>query len=252
MNRVKRHPDLYDTVGRTYGQTRREDPRLAARIHAALGGARTVLNVGAGTGSYEPPNIAVIAVEPSAVMIAQRPPGSAPVLRAAAEALPLRDRSLDAALALWTVHHWADPGRGLTELRRVAGRIVIVASSVLLDRLWMTSDYWPAMARSRRPEIQPERLARVLGGPARIEPFPIPRDCLDGFCEAYWARPEAYLDPGIRAGMSAFSLLSDADTEPGLRRLTADLQSGAWDNQYGYLRDLDELDCGHRLVIAGP
>lgn len=246
-----RRPDAYDSLGRSYRQTRGEDPRLAARVHAALGEARTVLNVGAGTGSYEPGYLTVAAVEPSAVMISQRPPGSAPVLRAAAEALPLPDHSFDAAMALWTVHHWADPGSGLRELRRVAARVVVVAASALLNRLWLTSDYFPAMARTRRPEIQPERIASALGGQARIEPFPIPHDCVDGFGEAYWARPEAYLDPRLRAGMSAFALLSAAETEPGLRRLAADLASGAWDARHGRLRELDELDCGHRLIIAG-
>ena len=245
-----RRPDRYDSIGRSYRRTRREDPRLAARIHAALGAARTVVNAGAGTGSYEPRHLTVIAVEPSAVMIAQRPPRSAPVVQAVAEALPLPDRSMDAAMALWTIHHWADPARGLAELRRVAGTIVVVTPSVLLNELWLTRDYFPAMARARRPDLQPERIAAALGGSARIEPLLIPRDCTDGFGEAYWARPEAYLDPEVRAGMSAFTLLTPAETAPGLRRLAADLRSGAWDARHGQLRQLARLDCGHRLVIA--
>lgn len=251
MNRA-RHPARYDRLGRSYRLTRRPDPRLAARIHAALAGARTVVNVGAGTGSYEPGWLAVTAVEPSTVMIAQRPPDSAPVVQAVAEALPFDARSFDAAMALWTIHHWTDPAQGLAELRRVAGRVVIVASSVLLNQLWLTSDYFPAMARSRRPEIQPQQIADALGGRARILPLPIPHDCLDGFGEAYWARPEAYLDPRIRAGMSAFSLLTADQTEPGLRRLAADLESGAWDARHGHLRGRAELDCGHRLIIVDP
>ena len=249
-DRRVRRPDRYDSVGRSYRLTRRPDPRLAARIHAALAGARAVVNVGAGTGSYEPDWLAVTAVEPSAVMITQRPPGSAPVVQAVAEALPLRARSFDAAMALWTIHHWTDPARGVAELRRVASRVVIVAPSVLLNQLWLTSDYFPAMAAARRPEIQPRQIVDVLGGRARIFPLPIPRDCLDGFGEAYGARPEAYLDPRIRAGMSAFSLLTADETEPGLRRLAADIESGAWDARHGHLRDLAELDCGHRLIVA--
>jgi len=247
-----RRPDRYDGIGRSYTHTRREDPRLASRIHAALGPARTVVNVGAGTGSYEPRDRAVIAVEPSAVMIAQRPPGSAPVVQAVAENVPVGTRSVDAAMALWTIHHWTSPARGLAELRRIAATIVVVAPSILLNELWLSSEYFPAMTRTRRPEIQPERIADALGGNARIEPLPVPRDCTDGFGEAYWARPEAYLDPAVRAGMSAFTLLTRAETEPGLRRLAADLRSGAWDAKHGHLRDLAELDCGHRMIIACP
>ncbi|HEX4061896.1 MAG TPA: class I SAM-dependent methyltransferase [Streptosporangiaceae bacterium] len=250
MTRAVRSPDRYDGIGRTYQQTRREDPRLAGRIHAALGDARTVVNVGAGTGSYEPPGRAVLAVEPSAVMIAQRSARAAPVVQALAENIPLRDRCFEAAMALWTIHHWTDLARGLAELRRVAGRVVIVAPSILLDRLWLTTDYFPAMTRGRRPEIQPEQIARALGENVRIEPLPVPRDCVDGFGEAYWARPEAYLDPVVRAGMSAFALLTPEETEPGLRRLAADLESGGWDERHGHLRDLEELDCGHRLIVA--
>ena len=247
-----RRPDRYDTIGWSYRQTRREDPRLAARIHAALGTARSVVNVGAGAGSYEPGHLAVLAVEPSAVMIAQRPPGSAPVLQAVAEALPLRDRSAEAAMALSTIHHSADPARGLAELRRVASTIVVVAPSLRLNDLWLSRDYFPAMTRTRRPEIQPERIAEALGEHVRVEPLLVPRDCTDGFGEAFWARPEAYLDPQVRAGMSAFALLTPPETEPGLRRLAADLRSGAWDARHGHLRQLAELDCGHRLIVASP
>jgi len=246
----ERVPDRYDRLGVGYQQTRREDPRLVARIHAALGDARSVVNVGAGTGSYEPRRRTVAAVEPSAVMIAQRPPATAPAVRAAAEALPFGEHRFDAAMALWTIHHWADPGQGITELRRVARRVVIVAASDRLNQLWLTRDYFPAMVRARRPEIQPEHIAALLGGNVRIEPFPVPHDCLDGFGEAFWARPEAYLDPRIRAGMSAFGLLDEAEIRPGLQQLQADLRSGTWDARNGHLRQLAEFDCGLRLIIA--
>lgn len=247
-----RRPDRYDSIGRSYRHTRHPDPQLAERIHAALGNARTVVNIGAGTGSYEPPDRTVIAVEPSPVMIAQRPPGSPPVVQAVAESLPLRDRSADAAMALWTIHHWTSLPHGLAELRRVAAAVVIVAPSVRLNELWLSSEYFPAMMRTRRPEIQPEAIAQVLGGNVTIEPLTVPRDCTDGFGEAYWGRPEAYLDPDVRAGMSAFTLLTPAETEPGLHRLAADLRSGAWDARHSHLRELTELDCGHRLIIARP
>ena len=257
-----RRPDRYETLGRSYRQTRREDPRIAERIRASLGDARSVLNVGAGTGSYEPPGLRVVAAEPAEVMIRQRPGGAAPALRAVAEALPLRDGSFDAAMALLTVHHWSDPRRGLAELRRVASRIVLLLSSTLTSRMWLTSEYFPAMARHRRPDIQPGVIAGWLAGPGaghrgdrsrwrvRVEPLPLPRDCLDGFGEAFWARPETYLDPVARAGMSAFGLLTAAELRPGIDRLEADLASGAWQARHGRLRALDELDCGHRLIVA--
>jgi SAM-dependent methyltransferase len=247
----KRRSDVYDKLGIGYWLTRREDPRLASRIRAALGDALTVVNVGAGTGSYEPRDLSVIAVEPSEVMIAQRPSDAAPVVQAVAETLPFDDHSFDAGMALWTIHHWTDSDRGLAELRRVARRVVIMtASAAVMNRLWLTSDYWPGMAKDRRPELQPDVIAAKLGGTARIEPLPLPRDCMDGFGEAYWARPEAYLDAELRAGMSCFRLLEQAELEEGLARLEADLRSGAWDARHGTLRHLDELDCGHRLIIA--
>jgi SAM-dependent methyltransferase len=209
-----------------------------------------VLNIGAGTGSYEPDDCTVIAVEPSMVMIGQRPATAAPAVRAIAEALPFPDQSFDVAMALWTIHHWTDLCRGLKELRRVAGRIVIVTSSTVMNSVWLTNDYWPGMARQRRDDIQPKAVVDVLGSPARIEPLPLPRDCTDGMGEAFWARPEAYLDANVRAGMSCFHRLTQGELEHGLARLTADLDSGAWDRRYGYLRHIDELDCGHRLIVA--
>ena len=250
MTSPSRHPDAYDQLGRAYQHTRREDPRIAARIHAALGAARTIVNVGAGPGSYEPTGCQLIAVEPSDIMIRQRPAGAAPAVQAAAEALPLADRSLDAAMAVLTVHHWADPRRGLAELRRVAARVVIFCSSAVTSRMWLTADYFPAMARQRRPDIAPEQIAAQLEGEVHIEPVLLPADCQDGFGEAFWARPEAYLDPDVRAGMSAFGLLKPAEVESGLRHLAADLESGAWDARHGHLRQAAELDTGHRLIVA--
>jgi SAM-dependent methyltransferase len=249
MTVSERVPGRYDRLGVGYRRTRREDSRLGARIHAALGNARSVVNVGAGTGSYEPRDRAVVAVEPSAVMIDQRPSGAAPAVRAVAEALPFGKQRFDAAMAPWAIHHWADPGQGIAELRRVARSVVIVAASDQLNQLWLVRDYFPAIA-SQRPEIRPEHLAALLGGKVRIEPFPVPRDCQDGFGEAFWARPECYLDPRIRAGMSAFGLLDEAQIGPGLQQLQADLRSGIWDARHSRLRQLAEFDCGLRLIIA--
>ena len=245
----ERAPGRYDRLGVGYRHTRREDPRLVARIHAALGNGRSVVNVGAGTGSYEPADRVVVAVEPSAVMVAQRSPGAATAVRAAAEALPFGTRQFDAAMALWTIHHWADPAEGIAELLRVARRVVIVTASDRLNQLWLIRDYFPAMGW-RRPEIQPQHIAALLGCNVSTDPFPVPRDCLDGFGEAFWGRPEAYLDPRIRAGISAFMLLDSAELSDGLQRLDADLRSGAWDDRNGHLRQLGEYDCGLRLIVA--
>jgi len=244
-----REPDRYDLLGVGYQRVRHEDARLARRIHAALGPAQTVLNVGAGTGNYEPPGRMVVAVEPSAMMITQRASRAVPVVRATAEALPFGGYCFDAALALWTIHHWTDPDRGIAELRRVARRVVAVVASEQLAQLWLIRDYFPAIAKRLRPDIQPERLLALLGE-GTIDPLLVPRDCEDGFAEAFWARPEAYLDPTIRAGMSAFRLLDQAQVSAGVRRLRADLLSGLWDARNGSLRHLEELDCGLRLITA--
>ena len=194
----------YDRIGSGYREHRRPDPRIAAQVHAALGEAVTIVNVGAGAGSYEPADRRVVAVEPSDVMLAQRTRDAAPAVRAVAEALPFADRSFDAALAILTVHHWSDPRRGLAELRRVAGRIVILTTlAERINQLWVTAEYFPGSARARRPDTQPDTIAAALGGRTRVVPLLVPRDCTDGFGEAYWARPEAYLDPDIRASMSA-------------------------------------------------
>jgi SAM-dependent methyltransferase len=244
-------PALYDRIGTSYRRFRQPDPRIAAQIGAALGGAQTILDVGAGTGSYEPRGRRVAAVEPSEVMLAQRPAGAAPAVRAVAEALPFPDHRFDAALAVLTVHHWSDPERGMRELRRVARRIVIMSTlAERINALWLTADYFPGSARARRPGIQPGRIAAMLGGDVRIETVLVPRDCTDGFGEAYWGRPEAYLDTGIRASMSACSTLTPAEVDTGVDRLRADLASGRWDERHGHLRQQPELDTGHRLIIA--
>jgi SAM-dependent methyltransferase len=239
----------YDEIGRTYTVTRGEDPRIAAQVHAALGDARTVVNVGAGTGSYEPRDRWVLAVEPSATMIAQRPPDAAPVVQASAEDLPLADATVDAALATLTIHHWSDWRAGVAEMLRVARRRAVVWTfeTDMLEALWVARDYLPesiAVERGRTPGI--DELCDALGG-ARVETIMVPRDCCDGFAAAYFAQPERYLDPVVRAGMSSFVGLDDA---PGLARLEDDLASGAWDERYGHLRELPEFDGGYRLVVA--
>ena len=244
---------LYDEIGEGYPRTRRADPRIAARIDQALGDARTVINVGAGTGSYEPAGRDVTAVEPSAAMIAQRPPGAAPAVQGSAEALPFCDDSFDAAMAAMTIHHWGDIPRGLAELRRVArDRVVIFTwDPATAGTQWLTAEYLPELGQIdlfRFP--RPAEIAAALTG-ADVIPVPIPQDCQDGFIEAFWARPEAYLDPEVLAGMSGMRMLDPVVRELGLARLSADLDSGDWEHRHGHLRELDELDLGYRLVVAG-
>jgi SAM-dependent methyltransferase len=239
---------LYDRLGVGYTQVRREDPRIAARIHSALGEARTVVNVGAGTGNYEPRDREVTAVEPSELMIAQRPAHAAPVVRAGAEALPFPDDSVDAAMAVLSDHHWPDRAAGLREMRRVARRRAVVFQfdlRALLD-FWLVSEYLTTF----RPEgSTADGLERHLGV-TRVETVPIPHDCRDGFLSAYWRRPHAYLDPAVRAGISVFRLLPEAEVEDAIARLRADLETGEWDRRHAELLELDELDLGYRLWIA--
>ena len=242
---------VYNTIGRGYSERRRSDPRIAARLMAALGDARTVLNVGAGAGSYEPMDRRVVAVEPSIVMLAQRPPGAAPAVQARAEALPFPDRAFDAVMAVLTLHHWADRAGGLAECARVAReRVVLLTWDPACDGFWLMRDYLPAFIEIDRRIFPPLEAYGVAFGPgARMEAteVPVPRDCVDGFLGAYWARPAAYLDPAVRAGISTFA---HPGTEPGLERLRADLASGAWHDRHGHLLAEDALDLGYRLVVA--
>jgi SAM-dependent methyltransferase len=228
---------------------RRADPRIGARIRAALGDARTVVNVGAGSGAYEPADLDVTAVEPSEVMIAQRPEGSAPVVRAFAEELPFEDGSFDAAMAVLSDHHWRDHERGIAELRRVARRVVLFTWEPASSRdTWVVRDYFPCFEDLIPDGYELAMTVERLGG-GRVEVVPIPHDCLDGFYHAYWRRPAAYLDPVVRAGISAFALMDQSCVEAGLSRLALDLESGEWERRNAALLELDELDGGYRLVI---
>jgi SAM-dependent methyltransferase len=242
---------LYDTLGSTYTVTRRTEPRIAARIWAALGDAATVLNVGAGTGSYEPPDRRVLAVEPSALMRSQRTEGAAPCVAAAAEHLPFEDRSFDAAMAVCTVHHWQDPIAGLREMRRVAHRVVVFLFDTSdPDVFWLTRDYLPEVAATRafRVLASPSKLSGAIG--ARTEPVPIPWDCADGFFEAYWHRPAAYLEESVRRGISVWDAVGSDVERRAVRSLREDLASGLWAERNRDLLDLDEAELGARLLIA--
>jgi SAM-dependent methyltransferase len=241
---------IYDRIGRGYAQRRRPDPRIAARIIQALGNARAVVNVGAGTGSYEPDDREVVAVEPSEVMIGQRPENAALVVRGVAEALPFHDGAFDAALAVLTVHHWTDAARGLAELRRVARQqVVFTWGPSRLATFWLTRDYlWQPEAFDQASASLGQTAATLA--PARIETVPIPHDCTDGFYAAYWRRPEAYLDPEVRDAISCFELIPADVVERALARLAADLESGEWHRRNAGLLELEELDLGYRLVIG--
>jgi len=242
---------LYDRIGITYERTRRPDPRIAAAIHSALGPGGNLLNVGAGTGNYEPHDRIVIAVEPSETMIRQRT-GEAPVLQAVAEHLPFPDVAFHTAMALLTLHHWSDPAAGLSELRRVSQRqIVWFCGPLSVDDFWPL-EYFPD-ARSLAIVNAPPGEA-VLGASLDVQEIRtllVPRDCHDGFGAAYWARPEAYLEPEVAAGMSWLAVLTPEARQAGTGRLAADLASGAWDRRHGHLRSQDSFDAGFRLAIAG-
>lgn len=244
----------YDTRGHGYARQRRTDPRIAATIHAALGPARTVLNVGAGAGSYEPTDRYVLPIEPSAVMRAQRPPHLAPAVSAVAEALPLDDNSFDAAMAIVTVHQWSDYRRGLAELRRVTrGPVVILTfDGDALDRFWL-AQYVPELIAAERRRFPPiESIRAALGGVSEVRTVPIPIDCVDGFTEAFYARPERFLDPAVRRAQSAWGFVPDDVEERFVARLRADLESGAWDRQYGHWRQLPCFEGSLRLIVASP
>ncbi len=242
----------YDTMGLGYAQTRRPDPRIASQILHALGDASSVVNVGAGTGSYEPPDRDVVAVERSMEMIRQRPPSASPVLQGDAVALPFADDAFDAALAVLTIHHWPDQVVGVRELRRVVrSRIVILTHFTdELKNFWLTEDYFPEVADlDREIFLPPEHLLELLDV-VRVEPVMVPIDCMDGFLAAFWARPEAYLDDAVRAGISFFHRFEDPVIADRLDRLADDLSSGLWEERYGHLRQLQELDFGYRLIVA--
>jgi SAM-dependent methyltransferase len=242
---------LYDRIGIGYAEHRRPDPRVAARLHAGLGDARTIVNVGAGAGSYEPADRDVVAVEPSMTMIAQRGAGAAPVVRAVAEALPFADASFDAGLVTFSVHHWTDPTGGLAELRRVVRGPVVVLTwePDIGDDFWLVAEYLGVVRSLDTSVPSPQDMADALGG-GRIETLLVPHDCVDGFFAAYWRRPEAYLDPAVRAAISGLARLDPVDVEPAMARLAADLADGTWARRHADLLELDECDVGHRVVVS--
>src|SRR6187397_3005370 len=247
-------PARYDQIGEGYALTRREDPRISAAIRNALGEARSVVNVGAGAGSYEPDDRYVIAVEPSDVMAAQRPPTIPPALRASAADLPLRDNSTDATMAILTIHHWDDElERGIQEMRRVARDTVVILTydPLVSGEMWLMADYLPEVAElDRRIFPAPELVAGWLGGRTRIEVVPIPRDTPDWMLGSFWAHPERVLDDRARNATSGFARLDASVVQRVVQDVRRDLESGVWDERHGHLRKLDAFDAGLRLVVS--
>ena len=244
----------YDRIGSQYAATRSEDPRIAAQIHAALGGARTVVNVGAGAGSYEPRDRRVIAVEPSEVMIAQRDPGLPPAIRSGAYPLPLEDRSVDAAMAILTIHHWdEDQERGVKEMRRVArGPVVILTVDAEVSaRMWLIADYFPEVAElDRRIFPTPETLARWLDSEVDVQEVPLSRDSPDWMLGSFWAHPERVLDEQARNATSGFARMNPVVADRIVKAVERDLRDGTWDARHRQLRRLDEYDVGLRLLVS--
>jgi SAM-dependent methyltransferase len=239
---------IYDIIGLDYAHLRREEPRIAELVHTGIGDAQTIINVGAGAGSYEPRDRRVTAVEPSAAMITQRPADASPAVQGCAESLPFSDKSFDAAMAVLTIHHWQDQAKGLAEMRRVAkGPVALLTFDPSFRGPWL-HDYFPELITLDDAQMPPMDFYAEHLGEVEIRPVAIPHDCIDGFLYAYWRRPAAYLDPRIRAGSSSFWKLDSV--EAGLDRLAADLESGAWERRYGGVMTLNELDCGYRLVVA--
>ncbi len=241
----------YDRIGLGYSAVRQPEPRIADRLEAALGDAATVLNVGAGAGSYEPRDRGVTAVEPSREMTAQRPPDSAPVIPGVAESLPFGDASFDAAMAIIAVHHWTDMRAGLAEMVRVARDRVIVLTfdPTPVDGMWF-QDYFPGALDYHAKAMPP--IAELTGAlpNASVEAVPVPSSCADGFFLGIWDRPEMHLDPSVRRASSVWHAMPEEEVELGVERLRTDLESGRWDELHGHLRTQPELDVGLRLITA--
>lgn len=244
---------VYESIGSGYSAHRRPDPRIGDQLSRAIGAATSVVDIGAGTGSYEPEGRFVVAVEPSGVMIAQRREGAAPTVRATAAPLPFRDAQFDVAMAILTTHHWPDVAAGLREMKRVSVRQLVLTwdPATFADRFWLVRDYLPEAAEQERGlGDQVVRVAETLET-GRVQKVVVAHDCADGFFGAYWRRPEAYLDPEVRAAISGLALLDQQVVAAAMLRLEEDLASGAWRRRQRDLLDATTLDLGYRLIVAG-
>ena len=244
--------EVYDEIGNGYSFNRKPDPRISLIINEALGNSTSVINVGAGSGSYEPADKEVIAIEPSATMIRQRAVDSAPVVQGVAEQLPFADKTFDAALACLTIHHWDKSRAGLAEMRRVARNQIVIFTwdQEIWESFWLIREYFPCVNKLDRPRSVAIQDVIAELRPCQILKVPIAHDCLDGFHGSFWRRPHAYLDSRIRSGISSYALMQQGELEEGLQRLAADLESGAWEAQHREILDLEEIDLGYRLIVA--
>ena len=240
----------YDSIGRSYAGTRQPDPRIAAALRTALGQVESVINIGAGAGSYEPTDVDVLAVDPSATMLAQRPDGAPPAVIGTAEKLPVSDQSFDASLAILTIHHWPDRAAAFAEIRRVVRRRAVFFTFVWgagVD-FWLL-EYFPGITSIDAKSLPSLDEFESLG-PSTVTEVPVPHDCTDGFLGAYWRRPAAYLDPSVRANISALALLPPTEVEAGVARLASDLDTGRWHERHGAVMNRTELDLGYRIVTV--
>lgn len=244
------HPKIYNQIGEGYRLQRIPDPRIAKAIRAAIGNSQTVCNIGAGAGSYEPKDLLVTAVEPSAAMIQQRK-NTFPVVQASAENLPFENDAFDCSMAVLTIHHWLDPEQGLREMQRVSRRQVILTFDPdMIDSLWLVHDYFPEVIEyDKQRFFSMDKLKELLNNPS-IEPVPVPWDCTDGFQAAYWRRPEFYLRREVQNSISTFAQMPASNVERGMKKLAADIESGEWNRRNGNLLDKDEMDFGYRLIVV--
>ncbi len=244
----------YETHGKGYAGRRRTDPRIAELVHAGLGAARSVLNVGAGAGSYEPDDRYVLALEPSVAMRRQRPAGRVPAIEGIAEELPFDTDSIDAGMAMITIHQWSNPERGLKELRRVVrGPVVLLTfDGDALDRFWLAGYAPELIAAERRRYPAVSTIGRVLGGDVDVQVVPIPFDCVDGFTEAFYGRPEMFLEPAVRRAQSGWGFVGPCAEQRAVARLSSDLESGRWDERFGSLRTEPRHGGSLRLIVALP
>jgi len=240
---------LYDQIGIDYATQRQSDPRIAAQLWKLLENAKRIVNIGAGSGSYEPHDIELVAVEPSKEMIKQRKANKHLVIKTSAEDLPFKDNSFTHALTILSMHHWADRNKAFTEINRVTtDRFVAVSWNPNASPFWLTRDYFPELYETDQ-KIFPtlEEFQRHFND-VQITPLLIPEDCIDGFLAAYWKRPEAYLNPKVRQSISTFSKLKQLDT--GLKKLEDDLKSGAWKQRNRDILNKSALDAGYILITA--
>jgi SAM-dependent methyltransferase len=238
--------EIYDQIGNEYSKLRIPDKRIESLIHNEIGSCQNIINIGAGSGSYEPKNYNIVAVEPSKIMISQRPIGSAPVIQAYAEYLPFSDKQFDLAMALLTIHHWEDLEKGLMEMKRVSKRQLIFTWDPTFTGFWLTKDYFPEILKIDKKIFPQINFIESVLGPLKRQIVEIPHNCTDGFGSAYWRRPKAYLNPNVRAAISTFHKITNV--ESGLSRLRDDIESGKWEAQNGHLLELESLDLGFLIL----